>query len=716
MPRVVMPVIADVRAGGTRYFVDNLELAFSASAAPVPTAEGSLIISDAALLYAELLHPGTAHYHLETDATTAAWTANLTLPDDAYIGLPGPGGRLAFDLTPAPDQLKVTDADVNFVTTAHGIIHIDGVAAGMILRADGTRYVPAAAAETLPIAPLAIGDTLLATAGPLWDILTTPSAAGYARVSTATTEAWNQTPVWTGLHTFNVSLVAQIDQNATTEISLINADVDVTAAAFYRAKNTAAAGGNNALSVGVLGTGFTTAAPAYQDSGMIQTGPNLSGGLTIRTLADVPVYFATAATRVNMQVSSAGLVVNPGGADLDTQIQALGVADAFEIDGATGQITMGALGTGLVKSTAGILSIGAAGDLPAHTHSGAAQGGSLVIGTTDTDATLGSVLFAGVAGVIQQDNANLFWDNAADELGIRTTAPDGPLHVHTASAGAVTASALANVGVFENSTDGGISILTPNLGTGRVIFGTPSNNTGARLAWDYTNDEFKLATTKATADISFNPGTGSDAMIIRSGTQIDIVEYLRHHNDPDTFWRFQTDRASLDCGGVTMMDAVEGASDYVRFGASVGVGIVPTAPLHVYEDTTAVDATAGLLVEQDGTGDAIVQFFLTGARRWVAGIDNSDSNKFKIASDADLNTNTHFTITTAGRVGIGTTGPATSALLELASTVGALLVPRMTTAQRNALTAVNGMIIYNSSTAAFNFREAGAWVTGSGLA
>lgn len=49
------------------------------------------------------------------------------------------------------------------------------------------------------------------------------------------------------------------------------------------------------------------------------------------------------------------------------------------------------------------------------------------------------------------------------------------------------------------------------------------------------------------------------------------------------------------------------------------------------------------------------------------------------------------------------------------TTTGGFIVPRMTTTQRNALTAVNGMIIYNSTTGAFNFYEGGAWVTGSGL-
>jgi len=45
--------------------------------------------------------------------------------------------------------------------------------------------------------------------------------------------------------------------------------------------------------------------------------------------------------------------------------------------------------------------------------------------------------------------------------------------------------------------------------------------------------------------------------------------------------------------------------------------------------------------------------------------------------------------------------PVTSAALELNSTTGALLLSRMTTTQRNALTAVNGMIIYNTTDSQF---------------
>jgi hypothetical protein len=61
-------------------------------------------------------------------------------------------------------------------------------------------------------------------------------------------------------------------------------------------------------------------------------------------------------------------------------------------------------------------------------------------------------------------------------------------------------------------------------------------------------------------------------------------------------------------------------------------------------------------------------------------------------------------------IGIGLSAPATSAKLEIGGTNGALLLPRMTTTQQNALTAVNGMIIFNSSTGKFTGYAGGAWV------
>lgn len=68
-------------------------------------------------------------------------------------------------------------------------------------------------------------------------------------------------------------------------------------------------------------------------------------------------------------------------------------------------------------------------------------------------------------------------------------------------------------------------------------------------------------------------------------------------------------------------------------------------------------------------------------------------------------------ILSTGQVGIGTATPNTSAILDLSSTLGALLIPRMTTAQKLALTPVNGMIVYDSTLNKFQGYEAGVWTS-----
>lgn len=60
-------------------------------------------------------------------------------------------------------------------------------------------------------------------------------------------------------------------------------------------------------------------------------------------------------------------------------------------------------------------------------------------------------------------------------VGIGIASPDGTMHVHTATAGAVTAAANYDDLVVENSTHGGISILTPNTVWGSIAFGDPDD-------------------------------------------------------------------------------------------------------------------------------------------------------------------------------------------------------------------------------------------------
>ena len=88
----------------------------------------------------------------------------------------------------------------------------------------------------------------------------------------------------------------------------------------------------------------------------------------------------------------------------------------------------------------------------------------------------------------------------------------------------------------------------------------------------------------------------------------------------------------------------------------VGIGSQsPQAKLDVSVNSTS---DGGIIhITQEGTGDAAIDFQLVGTREYSLGIDNSDDDKFKLSSTAGLDSDTLLTVTTAGKVGIGTVTP-----------------------------------------------------------
>ena len=100
----------------------------------------------------------------------------------------------------------------------------------------------------------------------------------------------------------------------------------------------------------------------------------------------------------------------------------------------------------------------------------------------------------------------------------------------------------------------------------------------------------------------------------------------------------------------------DGSNNYISAG-NVGIGTdSPDRLLSLYSNNT--ETTPRFLIEQDGTGDAVMAFSLTGGQGWSMGIDNSGGDSFMIHNSAGgVDSSSQLTITSAGNVGIGTASP-----------------------------------------------------------
>jgi len=93
----------------------------------------------------------------------------------------------------------------------------------------------------------------------------------------------------------------------------------------------------------------------------------------------------------------------------------------------------------------------------------------------------------------------------------------------------------------------------------------------------------------------------------------------------------------------------------------------------------------GFNAQHDGVGGLPIASFISSGGNPVLIVDNTNE-----------------------ALGIGTSGPQVSAILDIESTSKAVLFPRMTTTQRNAIsTPIESMFIYNTTTDQFEFRSSG---------
>lgn len=250
------------------------------------------------------------------------------------------------------------------------------------------------------------------------------------------------------------------------------------------------------------------------------------------------------------------------------------------------------------------------------------------------------------------------------------------------------------------------NLLIANATTKRVGVGTTT-----------PTERFEIRTAGAHTYLSMNSETGYDAGFFFK--ENNVKKYL-----------FQYDRSA---GAFTVYDYESGTYTFIINDGKVGIyNMNPEELLEVGSDTVEAGNRKAIKLGEGGWGAPATpganssgdKLLLYKAATVILGLGMGGSNEmwfqthggahagFSFFTGAVGGAATEkFTILNDGRVGIGATTPAVSAKLEIASTTGALLLPRMTTVQRDALTAVNGMLIYNSTLNKFQGYENGVWVS-----
>jgi hypothetical protein len=147
-------------------------------------------------------------------------------------------------------------------------------------------------------------------------------------------------------------------------------------------------------------------------------------------------------------------------------------------------------------------------------------------------------------------------------------------------------------------------------------------------------------------------------------------------------------------------------TERMRIEASGNVGIGTSAPFGYGAGYTSVAV--------NGSTSGLIDWLANGVRYGTAynigagfAIGNATANPVYFL----VNNVERMRIGGDGKVAIGTATPDASAILDVTSTTGGVLFPRMTTTQRDAIgSPANGLVLYNTTTNKLQVRAAGAWV------
>lgn len=255
-------------------------------------------------------------------------------------------------------------------------------------------------------------------------------------------------------------------------------------------------------------------------------------------------------------------------------------------------------------------------------------------GTVNTVATFSPDKSTTLAGTLDVSGNTI--------IGSTSVTPDGTLHVHTASAGAVTANANADDLVVENSANGGISVLVPDASTSSLRLGSPSEDEGAAFSWNYNSGSGLIYTQKTGANLVLYADNAVTNLTLSGASGSELATFA----------------GDVTIGGdlLTINDGTN--VNELRIGNGAGLlitsNIASTTTMTIKSEYAATSAAAAMNFESG------VFAFKTGTSATTAlSLDSSQNATF--AGDVTLSEGKVSITDTANETALSVTSSATSA-------------------------------------------------------
>ncbi len=351
-------------------------------------------------------------------------------------------------------------------------------------------------------------------------------------------------------------------------------------------------------------------------------------------------------------------------------VRGTNTGDQTDITGNAGTVTNGLYDNGSYSNPSWLTSLSAgkiSGTL------GVDHGGT---GTT-TQFTLGSLAFAGASGVYAQDNANLFWDDTNNRLGIGTTSPVSTLDVRgpiLSLASGITGLDIVNTiapgaNVFQQDMSASYGMAF--LGAGNDTYSFDQNYIKTRST-DGTNRVAVVGADELGMFHFYGDNAGGG---IREGARIAVnVDTTQGLSTGDNF---MPGRISF----FTTANTVAAMStERMRINSSGNVGIGVTGPLGRLHARMSGVVTATTYdgyfnnIATNATIDGINKYgmYITSTGNFIGAAGGNYNYNYGLYVDTPTGADLNFAaIFAGGNVGIGTTYPTSSLDIQYTGTAKA---------------------------------------------